>query len=1053
MTPSELMSSKDFIIHKRFDRRIQPTSDLVFKLKRLNIFRPKKKTKRGKRAGAKNREKLNKWNEVLSFDHSYNINNRETIDNKSDCPNKTFHRDKIRLLNVNCCSLISNEKKRRMDQLLVTHKPDVVTATETHIDNEVSSASIFNEEYITTAPFRKDRRLGEGGVLIALRNNTVGFQKDTSEDCELVWTKISHTKGDVMIGCFYRQPSSGIEILEKLQESLTRIRGKRSMSPHIILAGDFNLPNIDWETLTVKQNPQYGKEINGKMIEIATEFNLIQIVKEPTRGKNVLDLIFTTNPDLIEKTEIHPGMSDHDAVICDIKLKLEIDKKPPREVWVYSKGNMDGIREDLKNHEQRFICQAKDTTVENLWKDFKSIIMGSIDKHIPKKLISGKPHLPWLTPYIKRMIRKKQRRYNRAKRSGKDQDWNEYRKLRKTIHAELRKEHNKYVNDMIEPTPNDKNKGKISTRFWKYVRNKRKDTVNIASLKRKDGSEATAAEEKCNILNKHYQSAFTNENKTLPRLEDGNIPSIHRIEVTQKGVLKQLQNLNPKKAAGPDLIPTRVLKECANEVTPYLCTIFQLSLDKGKVPSDWKHARITAIYKKGKRDLASNYRPVSLTSVTCKILEHIIFHSIINHYEKHNILVDHQHGFRKSRSCETQLINTIEAIATSLEKQKQVDLLVLDFSKAFDSVPHKRLLLKLERSGVRNLTSEQFSQKLLSWFEDWLCSRTQEVVLDGKESEKAHVLSGVPQGTVLGPLCFLIYINDLGNNLSPETTLNLFADDSLLFRIIEDKNDTKALQSDLESLLSWSSKWQMNFHPDKCFVMTITNKRSQIRHEYDINGQSLKHVDSIPYLGVHLNNTLTWEHHVNYIVGKANRTLAFLCRNLAQCPRSVKEHLYRALVMPLLEYASSAWDPHQQNHIKKIEQVQRTASRFVTNQWSREPGRVTSSLQSLRWQTLQSRRQESRLKIFHKCIHGQSSIRIPGYLKHQDCRYNTRNNTKSKFVQPFAKINSYKNSFFPRTIKNFNALPPCIRDIEIHDQFERALEIYFRATPNLQSWA
>ena len=274
--------------------------------------------------------------------------------------------------------------------------------------------------------------------------------------------------------------------------------------------------------------------------------------------------------------------------------------------------------------------------------------MKSIDDNIPKKRLSRKSHLPWITPRIKRLIRQKQRQYNMAKRYNIQHDWDAFKTLRKMIHEELRKEHDKYVTDMLEPDTDQNPKGGITNRFWKYVRSKRKDQSSITVLQRPNGTEATDTTEKANILNLQYESVFTKENPSLPMLEESITPSMPIITITKNGILNQLQKVNISKAAGPDQIPTRVLKECATEIEPYLTIIFQQSLDTGCVPQDWKHAKITAIYKKGKRDLAANYRPVSLTSVACKILEHVIFHSVMEHYEQHNILVDHQHGFRNA---------------------------------------------------------------------------------------------------------------------------------------------------------------------------------------------------------------------------------------------------------------------------------------------------------------------------------------------------------------------------------------------------------------------
>ena len=215
-------------------------------------------------------------------------------------------------------------------------------------------------------------------------------------------------------------------------------------------------------------------------------------------------------------------------------------------------------------------------------------------------------------------------------------------------------------------------------------------------------------------------------------------------------------------------------------ITPVLTTIFQASIDQGTVPDDWKTAFVTPLFKKGDRSKASNYRPVSLTSVCCKVIEHIIHSQVISHLERHNILADQQHGFRKRRSCESQLITTIHDLANGLNERKQIDAVLLDFSKAFDKVPHHRLSSKLHHYGVRGQT--------LAWIQSFLSDRCQQVVVDGEKSTAAPVTSGVPQGTVLGPLLFLVYINDLPSKV--QSTTRLFADDCLMYRVIKSKDDT-----------------------------------------------------------------------------------------------------------------------------------------------------------------------------------------------------------------------------------------------------------------------
>ena len=244
---------------------------------------------------------------------------------------------------------------------------------------------------------------------------------------------------------------------------------------------------------------------------------------------------------------------------------------------------------------------------------------------------------------------------------------------------------------------------------------------------------------KAQILNAQYASVFQDEGKSKPPdLGNSPYPSMPKIDVSIEGVKKLLLRLNPKKAVGPDMVPTHILRDYADDIAPILQSIFQQSLDTGMVPEDWKKANVTAVFKKGSRQVASNYRPVSLTCVSCKVLEHIVFRAIMDHVDFHKILVFFQHGFRSKHSCETQLVNTIEDLAKGLNDKQQLDLLILDFSKAFDLVAHKRLLSKLQYCGIHDQT--------LTWIKkNWLTGRTQCVVVDGESSEDTSVRSG-PKG-------------------------------------------------------------------------------------------------------------------------------------------------------------------------------------------------------------------------------------------------------------------------------------------------------------------
>ena len=340
--------------------------------------------------------------------------------------------------------------------------------------------------------------------------------------------------------------------------------------------------------------------------------------------------------------------------------------------------------------------------------------------------------------------------------------------------------------------------------------------------------------------------------------EDSGIPSMCEIIIEEEGVIKLLADLSPFKAAGPDEISPWILKTTAHEIGAALTIIFQRSIDTGVVPQDWLSANITPIFKKGDRTNPANYRSVNLTSVCSKIMEHILHSNIMNHLDSHQILCHQQHGFRKSHSCETQLIATIQDIAVNLDQRTQTDMIIMDFSKAFDKVPHQRLLLKLWRYGIRGKTHK--------WITSFLTQRKQRVVLEGENSEWVRVESSVPQGTVTGPLYFLLFINDLPDGIC--TNVRLFADDCILYNSVAGPEDAGKLQKDLDKLTAWQDKWQMEFNAAKCYVLRITHARSLHQYSYTLNNTTLQDTDSHTYLGVDISHDLTWNSHINRIAGQ-----------------------------------------------------------------------------------------------------------------------------------------------------------------------------------------
>ena len=294
-----------------------------------------------------------------------------------------------------------------------------------------------------------------------------------------------------------------------------------------------------------------------------------------------------------------------------------------------------------------------------------------------------------------------------------------------------------------------------------------------------------------------------------------------------------------------------------------------------------------------------------------------------------------------------------------------------------------------------------------------------------------EVTSGVPQGTVLGPLLFLIFINDITKNTSPNA--RLFANDCLLYHTRNCEADAITLQKDIDTMQQWEAKWLMKFNPDKCEVITITNKRSHINYSYNIHGKELVHVQHAKYLGLTFSNNLSWNKHIDNITKKANATCAFLRRNIESCLRQVKAQCYTTFVRPNLEYAATVWDPYTKFSINKLEKFQNCAARFVNGDYARESS-VTSMLKELKWPTLQQRRTNTKMVMMDRIVHHLIAMPSQMYLTPATTR--TTRGHDQKFQIPFSRIQSHQNSYFPSAIRTWNNLPVVLISVPTLEVFK-----------------
>ena len=415
-------------------------------------------------------------------------------------------------------------KTAEMATCIKMDDPDIIVGTETWLKDSVNSSEIFPDHYTV---YRKDRPAGakglaHGGVLIAVKSEIICAHKldlDT-EQCEILWIEINIAGAKpLLVGAYYRPPNSDRDYLGRVNDSPRKFNAAQY---NIWLAGDFNLGDIIWESQTLKPGSQ-KPTLCRDLIDIANDFGLTQMVTEPTRGKNTLDLFFTSNPTLVTKSSVIPGISDHDGIpVIIANIRPTTTKQKPRKVYLFHKANSEGLKADVKGISEEFRCKDLNvTSVEDLRSELKEKVQLAVDTHIPSKIVRKRNNSPWITQNLKRLHRRKQRAYNRAKKSNKAEDWESYRHLRNKIKHATRNSYRSYVRDKcLESTK----------QFWTFVKSLKKDSSGIPALK-SNGELIIDNKSKPEVLNKQYQSQFTIERSELPTEPDSDIPSMPDIRL------------------------------------------------------------------------------------------------------------------------------------------------------------------------------------------------------------------------------------------------------------------------------------------------------------------------------------------------------------------------------------------------------------------------------------------------------------------------------------------------------------------------------------------
>lgn len=756
------------------------------------------------------------------------------------------------------------------------------------------------------------------------------------------------------------------------------------------------MPTIDWDRLQTCSLPNKNE---NAIFNIMLTHDLIQLVKQPTRvqgqSSSILDLVFVNRDFSEHSVLIEQGLSDHSLVSVSIPLlKFVCYKKPSVQTFKdYSRANDACVIEHMEAALVDFSNEDNDACA--LWDRFLEICRYCITNFVPNKRKKTNKRTPWMTRsiiHLKRKIKKLKKRH--AQRDV-------IQKLQRSLASEVQQSKDYYFKTLmpnfIKSDP---------TKFWSYLSDNKKPVTSI-SVK---GRTVTNRSDIANHFNSYFQSVFANSAICVP--ETFLFEPCEANFISYSGLVSMLLNLKAKKCCGPDDLPNVFLRRYAECVAKFLVVIFQASLLTATLPRDWRIARVIPIFKKGDRLIPDNYRPISLTSTCCKLIEHIIANRILEFLERHSILTSFQHGFRKGYSTVTQLVTVTHEFAKALDNNVQVDTIFLDLSKAFDKVPHDKLIQKLKNINL--------PESLVAWVSRYLMNREQYVLIDGHASSCLPVTSGVPQGSVLGPLLFLLYINDIVTVVTPTTHVRLFADDCILFREISSMQDQIELNTNLDNIYSWCRDWGMVVNAEKTVSLRITRKKSPFQFQYTLGSCAVNQVNSFKYLGVTFTSNLSWNLHIENICSSAFRKLCFLRHKLRNSPPSVKLLCYHSYVRPKLEYAAVVWDPYTKNNIDKLEKIQRKAVRFIFSKFRRTDS-PSELMIANNIPKLQLRRQKFRLDFLCSLTKHELAIDPSLYISALTTKHTRHHNPRS--LTPYqAHTDTYKFSFFPRTVAEWNSI-------------------------------
>ena len=877
--------------------------------------------------------------------------------------------------------------------------------------------------------FRTDRLYGVGGGTLLLVSNalapvevnaTAHDGQDSFQDS--TWCVIHCAKMQpVLIGSIYRSPSSSTDNNDNLNTLLSTMCARSE--PYKIILGDFNFPDVNWDLMS-------GSSSSIKFRDTINDCFLTQLVHDFTRGSSILDIVLTNDPSIINSVEVIEPLlgSDHKAIRGTLRLEMHRSTGNRFSLPAFDYGQADWdlyshILEEV-NWEDMFCAGDSD----GMWNFLKEKVLSTATAAIPNRSVVRKFCGVNVKGELKSAINARKKLFKRYRNCNKSYASsmlkNADERLRRAL-DESRAQHEYYIASHLKTSPRI---------FWKHVHQGLGSKPNIIAVESTDGHLITSDQEIAFEFDKFFASVFSAERlDNLLRLPDASPNFLKHVEFNECDILKILKALPSQSSAGPDGIPNLLLTKGRYILCPILKRLFQYLFDNGVLPLEWCRANITPIFKKGNRNHCSNYRPVSLTSTCCKVAEKVIKSSLLSFICKYDLLSSAQHGFLPRRSCLSSLLQFFDILTRSLDDGNCISTVYIDFAKAFDTVPHRRLLCKLRSLGIHG--------SLLSWVECFLCNRQQRVVIRGCASPWTPVLSGVPQGSVLGPLLFVIYVDDVDRCFLHSTVIK-YADDVKIISEMTNDQSCDLLQQDLNRLAEWSRQWLLNINLNKCRILHFGSKVNF--QNFFLGDSQLSCSSSERDLGVQVTSDLKPSSQCLYAAASAQKILNFIRLSFHYLDIHSLAQIYKAIIRPRLEYCIPAWCPYLQKDIHILEKVQRRMTRMIPHLRALS---YQERLCHFKLSSLSTRRLRFDLIITFKIFNGLIDLPLDKFFTLAGSSVTRGHSLKLK-VQ-FSRLSCRRFFFTNRVVEWWNRLPEeCVSASSI-GSFKLQLDRFFEVHTDL----